>query len=96
MAEDSAHNSRCKARATVQKQPHQHVWSSNVGRDSPVNPQKKKKEVGRDAAVEMPDFSIPEGEAEYKGDPANKRDQTSHRRHLAQLELQTQLKKVRH
>ena len=42
----------------------------------------------------MPDFSIPEGEAEYKGDPANKKDQTSHRKHLAQLELQTQLKKV--
>ena len=42
----------------------------------------------------MPDFSVPEEEAEFKGEAGNKRDQTSHRKHLAQLELQAQLKKV--
>ena len=46
------------------------------------------------AAAEMPDFSIPEAEAEYTGDPANKTDQISHRKHLVQLELQAQAKKV--
>lgn len=46
------------------------------------------------AAGEMPDFSIPDAEAEYTGDPANKTDQVSHRKHLVQLELQAQAKKV--
>lgn len=45
------------------------------------------------AAAEMPDFSIPEAEAEHKGDPTDK-DQVSPRTHLAQLELQAQTKKV--
>ena len=42
----------------------------------------------------MPDFRVGDGEAEYRGDPANKKDQASHRKHLAQLELQLQCKKV--
>ena len=46
------------------------------------------------AAAEMPAVSIPETEAEYTGDPANKPDQVSHRKHLVQLELQAQAKKV--
>ena len=46
------------------------------------------------AAAEMPDFSIPEADAEYTGDPANNKDQVSHRKQLAQLELQAQVKKV--
>ena len=46
------------------------------------------------AAAEMPDFSIPATEAEYTGDPDNKTNQVSHRKHLMQLELQAQAKKV--
>ena len=46
------------------------------------------------AAGEMPDFSTPDAEAEYTGDPANKTDQVSHRKHLVHLELQAQAKKV--
>ena len=46
------------------------------------------------AAAEMPDFSVPEAEANHNGDLADKTDQVSHRKHLAQLELQAQVKKV--
>lgn len=42
----------------------------------------------------MPDFQIPSTQAEYTGDPSNKKDQMAHRKHLAQLELQVQCKKV--
>ena len=44
--------------------------------------------------AEMPDFQVPASQAEYSGDPANKKDQMAHRKHLAQLELQMQCKKV--
>lgn len=50
--------------------------------------------VHRVHAAEMPDFEIPVGEAEYTGDPADKKGQMAHRKQLAQLELQVQCKKV--
>ena len=45
-------------------------------------------------AAEMPDFEIPVAEAEFTGDPADKKSQMAHRKQLAQLELQVQCKKV--
>jgi hypothetical protein len=45
-------------------------------------------------AGEMPDFSIPEAEQEFIGDPDDKKDQANHRKRLAQLEVQQQDKKV--
>ncbi|DBA92727.1 TPA: hypothetical protein ACH3X1_002933 [Trebouxia sp. C0004] len=42
---------------------------------------------------EMPDFSIPEAEQEFIGDPDDKQDQANHRKRLAQLEVQQQDKK---
>ena len=47
-----------------------------------------------DTAAEMPDFSIPESELEYKEEDADRKDPASHRKYLAQLELQVQCKKV--
>ena len=47
-----------------------------------------------DIAAEMPDFSIPETELEYKEEDADRKDPASHRKYLAQLELQVQCKKV--
>ena len=42
----------------------------------------------------MPDFDTPEADQEFTGDAADKKDQASHRKRLAQLELQQQHKKV--
>lgn len=45
-------------------------------------------------AAEMPDFNTPEADQEFTGDAADKKDQASHRKRLAQLELQQQHRKV--
>lgn len=45
-------------------------------------------------AGEMPDFSIPEADQEFIGDPDDKKDQANHRKRLAQLEAQQQDNKV--
>ncbi len=45
-------------------------------------------------AGEMPDFSIPDADQEFMGDPDDKKDQANHRKRLAQLEVQQQDKKV--
>ena len=45
-------------------------------------------------AGEMPDFSIPEADQQFVGDPDDKQDEANHRKRLAQLEAQQQDKKV--
>ena len=45
-------------------------------------------------AGEMPDFSIPETDQEFIGDPDDKKDQANDQKRVAQLEAQQQDKKV--
>ena len=59
-----------------------------------LHPMHKLKLTVIDTAAEMPDFSIPESELEFKEEDADRKDPASHRKYLAQLELQVQCKKV--
>ncbi|DBB13479.1 TPA: hypothetical protein ACH3X3_000533 [Trebouxia sp. C0006] len=57
------------------------------------SPFKRRSGLTDEEMGEMPDFSIPEAEQEFIGDPDDKKDQANHRKRLAQLEVQQQDKK---